>query len=214
VKQLLTVWGLCLVLLARSAIADQRTAEAAFQRATAAFNNGRLEESEKQAEDAEKAGYKKPEVACLLGEIYTRQKRYDDAVDQFNRALAIDPKFSAAKLYLAEAKLLQGKYAEAVKEYEALKVLDPESEVVDFKLVLCFLLEGDDAKASSTTDVMKFPGKTPAYYFARAAIALKRGGKDSAQRYFETAKKYYPDDQCRFFLQSLKEVDLLVSNAQ
>jgi tetratricopeptide (TPR) repeat protein len=214
VKQLSTAWWLCLVLLARPTMADQRTADAAFQRATTAFNNGRLEEAERQAEEAEKAGYKKPEAACLLGAIYTKQKRYDEAVEQFNQALAIDPKFSPAKLYLAEAKLLQGKYAEAVKDYEALKVLDPESEVVDFKLVLCFLLEGDDTKASITADVMKFPGKTPAYYYARAAIALKRGGKDAAQRYFENAKKYYTDDQCRFFVQSLKEVDLLASTAQ
>jgi tetratricopeptide (TPR) repeat protein len=214
VKQLLTAWCFCLAVLARSTIADQRAADAAFQRATAAFNNGKLEEAEKQAEDAEKAGYKKPEAPYLLGAIYTRQKRYDEAVNQFNQALAIDPKFSAAKLYLAEAELLQGKYAEAVKDYEALKVLDPESEVVDFKLVLCFLLEGDDARASVTADVMKFPGKTPAYYYARAAIALKHGEKDAAQRYFESAKKYYADNQCRFFVQSLKEVDLLASNAQ
>jgi tetratricopeptide (TPR) repeat protein len=214
VKQLLTACGLCLVLLARSTIADQRTADAAFQRATTAFNNGRLEDAEKQAEEAEKAGYKKPEAACLLGAIYTRQKRYDEAVNQFNQALGIDPKFSPAKLDLAEVKLLQGKYAEAVNEYEALKALDPESEVVDFKLVLCFLLEGDDARASIIADVMKFPGKTPAYYYARAAIALKHGAKDSAQRYFENAKKYYADYQCRFFVQSLKEVDLLAANAQ
>jgi tetratricopeptide (TPR) repeat protein len=214
VKLLLTAWLLCLVFWARSTIADQRAADAAFQRATTAFNNGRLEEAEKQAADAEKAGYKKPEAACLLGAIYKRQKRYDEAVDQFNQALAIDPKFSPAKLYLAEVKLLQGKYADAVKEYEALKVLDPESEVVDFELVLCFLLEGDDTRASVTADVMKFPGKTPAYYYARAAIALKHGGKDAAQRYFENAKKYYADDQCRFFVQSLKEVDLLASNGQ
>jgi ferritin-like protein len=55
---------------------------------------------------------------------------------------------------------------------------------------------------------MKFPGKTPAYYYARAAIALKRGEKEVAQKYFENVKKYYSEEQCRYFAQSLKEIDL------
>ena len=208
-KQFLIVC--CLVLLIRSTIADQRTAEEALRQASSAFNKGRLEEAEKQATEAEKAGYKKPEAENLLGAIYLRQKRFDEAVEKFHQALAIDPKFSPAQLNLAEAKLLQGKYAEAATEYQALKVLDPESEFVDFKLVLCFLLEGDESKAIATVDVMKFPGKTPAYYYARAAIALKHGRKDSAQRYFENAKKYYADEQCQFFAQSLREIDLAAS---
>jgi hypothetical protein len=54
---------------------------------------------------------------------------------------------------------------------------------------------------------MKFPGKTPAYYYARAAIALKRGQKETAQKYLENVKKYYSDEQCAYFAQSLKEID-------
>ncbi len=204
-KRLLSVF--CLVLLARSSIADQRSADGALERAISAFNKGRFEDAEKQADAAEKAGSKKPEVANLLGAIYTRQKRYDDAVEQFIQALALDAKFYPARLNLAEVKLLQGKYADAQKEYQALKEQDPDSEVVDFKLVLCFLLEGQDAKANAMVDTMKFPGKTPAYYYARAAIASKRGGKEAVDRYYDYAKKYYTDAQCDFFAQSLKEID-------
>jgi Tfp pilus assembly protein PilF len=205
VKQLLLAF--CIVLLARSSIADQRSADAALERAISAFNKGRFEEAAKQADSAEKEGSKKPEAAYLLGVIYMRQKKYDDAGDQFNQALAVDPKFYPARLNLAEAKLLEGRYADAQKEYQTLKEQDPQSEVVDFKLVLCFLLEGQDAKANETVDTMKFPGRTPAYYYARAAVALKRGGKEAAGRYYENAKKYYADAQCDFFAQSLKEID-------
>jgi hypothetical protein len=80
--------------------------------------------------------------------------------------------------------------------------------MVDFKLVLCALLGGEQTKASGMVDLMKFPGKTPAYYYARAAIALKRGEKEVAQKYFENVKKYYSEEQCRYFAQSLKEIDL------
>jgi tetratricopeptide (TPR) repeat protein len=206
VKRSLT--AICLLLLlAHSSTADQRSADAALERATSAFNKGRFEEAEKQVDAAERGGSKKSDVANLRGAIYTKQKRYDDAVEQFNQALALDAKYYPARLNLAEAKLLQGKYGDAQKEYQALKEQDPASEFVDFKLVLCFLLQGQDAKANATVDTMKFPGKTPAYYYARAAIALKRGEKESEDRYYNNAKKYYADAQCEFFARSLKEID-------
>jgi Flp pilus assembly protein TadD len=205
-KQLLTAF--CLVLLARLTLADQRSTNAAIERATSAFNQGKLEEAERQIDAAARAGSKKPEIPNLRGAILTSQKRYDEAAEQFNQALALDPKFYPAKFNLAEVKLLEGKYAEATQEYEALKEVDPESEVVDFKLVLCALLAGEQSKASAIADLMKFPGKTPAYYYARAAIAQRRGETEAAQKYFENVEKYYSEAQCRYFAQALKEIDL------
>ena len=69
-------------------------------------------------------------------------------------------------------------------------------------------MAGDSTKATGIVDLMKFPGKTPAYYYARAAIALKRGEKEAAQKYFENVQKYYSEDQCRYFVRSLKEIGL------
>jgi tetratricopeptide (TPR) repeat protein len=202
-KRLLT--AVCLVLLARLSIADQRTA---LERAANAFNQGRYEDAQKQVDAAARADSRSPEVPNLRGAIFTRQKRYDEAAQQFMQALALNPKFYPAKLNLAEVKLLQGKYAEAAQEYQALKEMDPGSELLDFKLVLCALLDGEQNKASGMVDLMKFPGKTPAYYYARAAIALKRGEKESAQKYFENVRKYYSEEQCRYFVEALKEIDL------
>jgi len=197
--------------VAGATVADQRIASAALERATSAFNQGRFEEAEKQVDAAARAGSKKPEIPNLRGAIFTRQKRYGEAAEQFNQALSLDPKFYPAKLNLAEVKLLEGKYAEATLEYQALREVDPESELLDFKLVLCALLSGEQSKAIGMVDLMRFPGKTPAYYYARAAIALKRGEKEAAQKYFENVKKYYSEEQCRYFVQSLKEIDLTSS---
>jgi len=208
-KQLLTAFFL--VLAARVAPADQRSTNAAIERATNAFNQGRLEEAGRQIDAAARSGSKKPEIPNLRGAILTSQKRYDEAIEQFNQALALDSKFYLAKFNLAEVKMLEGKYAEATQDYEALKEVDPESELVDFKLVLCAVLSGEQSKASGIADLMKFPGKTPAYYYARAAIALRQGGKEAAQKYYDNVKKYYSEEQCRYFVQALKEIDLTSS---
>jgi Tfp pilus assembly protein PilF len=206
VKRLLT--ALCLILAARPGVADQKTANAALERAINAFNQGRLEEAEKQVDAAARTDGKKTEIANLRGAIFTKKKQYEEADRQFNQALALDPKFYPAKINLAELKMLEGQYGEAAREYEALKIEDPGSELLDFKLVLCALLDGQQTKAAGIVNLMKFPGKTPAYYFARAAIALKRGEKDAAEKYFENVKKYYSEEECRYFVQSLKEFDL------
>jgi tetratricopeptide (TPR) repeat protein len=204
-KQLL-IAGL-LILLAKMGCTDQRSAGAAFERAAAAFNQGKFAEAEIQIDAAEKLDPKKPEVPNLRGAIFIRQKRYDDAAQQFNEALALDPKFYPAKLNLAEVNLLQGKYADAAHLYQELKQLDPGSELLEFKMMLCALLGGEESRAATMVDVMKFPGKTPAYYYARAAIALERGQKETAQKYLANARKYYTDAECAYFAQSLKEVD-------
>jgi tetratricopeptide (TPR) repeat protein len=206
VKQLPIVG--CLVLLVQIASADQRTYSAALERATAAFNQGKFAEAEKQVAAAEKAEPNRPEISNLRGAIFTKQKRFAEALEQFNQALALDPKFYPAKFNLAEVNLLQGKYPDAAREYQELKEVDPDSELLDFKLALCALLSGEDSRASAMVDLMKFPGKTPAYYYARAAIAMKRGQKEAAQKYLENVKKYYSDEQCAYFAQSLKEVDI------
>jgi tetratricopeptide (TPR) repeat protein len=204
----------CLVLLVRSSLADQRSANAALERAATAFNQGRLEEAKEQVEEAAKGDSKKPEIPNLLGVIFRKQKRYEEAAEQFNQALALDPNFYPAKLNLADVKLLEGEYSEAAHEYQVLKEIDPASELVDFKLVLCALLDGGESKASGIADLMKFPGKTPAYYYARSAIALRRGEKAVAQTYLENVRKYYSEEQCRYFAQSLKELDLTSPGTQ
>ena len=193
--------------------ASGRSTDTPFDGAIRAFNAGKFDDAEKMAEAAERANPKRPEIPNLRGAIFTKQKRYDQAAEQFNAALALDPNFYQAKLNLAEVNLRQGKYDEAARRYEEVQKLDPGSELLQFKLILCALLAGDTSKASTMADIMKFPGKTPAYYFARAAISLKTGNFEAAKKYFENVRKYYSEEECSYFARSLKDLDLVDSNA-
>ena len=190
-----------------------RSTDTPFDSAVKAFDAGKFEDAERMAEAAERANPKRPDIPNLRGAILTKQKRYDEAAEQFNAALALDPNFYQAKLNLAEVNLRQGKYAEAARRYEELQRLDPGSELLQFKLILCALLSGDASRASTMADIMKFPGKTPAYYFARAAISLKMGNNEAAKKYFENVRKYYSEEECAYFARSLKDLDLVDSNA-
>jgi Tfp pilus assembly protein PilF len=181
-------------------------------RATQAFEAGQYPEAEKLLDSAQKENLKSPAVFNLRGAIFTKEKAYDQAEEQYKAALALDPKYYPAMLNLAETDLLRGAYAEAQERYQQLEKVDPDSELIQFKLVLCSVLAGQPDRAEVLVVGMKFPGKTPAYYYARAAMALKAGQKQVAQTYFANVKKYYSADQCAYFDRSLKDLDLTLSS--
>jgi hypothetical protein len=58
------------------------------------------------------------------------------------------------------------------------------------------------------TDGIHFPGKTPAYYYARAASWAKKGNWSQVDYYLATAHKYYEESQCVYFETSLRAVGL------
>jgi Tfp pilus assembly protein PilF len=208
------VIALAILLGTFSAEAQPRSFAAALDQAAKAFNAGKFDEAEKQINAAEKISPKSPEVPNLRGAIFLKQKKYAEAQQQFNQSLSLDPKFDPARLNLAELELLRGNYSVAEQQFSDLQKTDPDSEVLQFQIILCAVLAGEDRKANDLVNLMNFPGKTPAYYYARAAMALKRGDKANANTYFTNLKKYYTEADCAYFVQSLKDVGLLVKEAK
>jgi Tfp pilus assembly protein PilF len=208
------VIALAILLCTFSAKAQPRSFAAALDQAAKAFNAGKFDEAEKQINAAEKISPKNPEVPNLRGAILLKQKKYAEAQQQFNQSLSLDPKFDPARLNLAELELLRGNYSVAEQQFSDLQKTDPDSEVLQFQIILCAVLAGEDRKANDLVNLMNFPGKTPAYYYARAAMALKRGDKANANTYFTNLKKYYTEADCAYFVQSLKDVGLLVKEAK
>jgi Tfp pilus assembly protein PilF len=208
------VIALAVLLGTFSAKAQPRNFTTALDQAAKSFNAGKFDEAEKQINAAEKISPKNPEVPNLRGAIFLKQKKYAEAQQQFNQSLSLDPKFDPARLNLAELELLRGNYTVAEQQFSDLQKTDPDSEVLQFKIILCAVLAGEDRKANDLVSAMNFPGKTPAYYYARAAMALKRGDKANANTYFTNLKKYYTEGECAYFVQSLKDVGLLVKEAK
>lgn len=174
--------------------------------------DGKIDDAAADAKVAEKLDANNPETANLFGVVASKKKDYAEAVSQFNRAITEDPKFYTAKFNLADVLMLRGDYEQARSILADLSQIDPKSEIVQFKFALSYVLANQTDEASSFIDEMDFPGKTPAYYYARAAVWLKKGLDKDANQYSVNAHKYYTDDQCKYFVSILREMGLNASD--
>jgi tetratricopeptide (TPR) repeat protein len=216
-QRALPVFGLIILLLtasftfAESKNDAKKSYESVISKASRDLTDGKIDEAANDAQQAEKLDPNNPETANLLGIVASKKKDYPEAISQFNRALTENPKFYGAKFNLADALMMQGNYDQARSTLEDLRQIDPKSEVVQFRLALDYVLANQPDKAMALIDGMDFPGKTPAYYYARAAVWLKKGLAKDATQYSVNAHKYYTDGQCSYFVSVLREMGLNVS---
>jgi tetratricopeptide (TPR) repeat protein len=186
-------------------LASDKDYDTAIKKATQALGAGNLAEADKQADVAAKLDPASAQTANLRGVIAVQRKEYENAVSRFTEAIAADEKFYPAKLNLADVLLLQGKWADARTRYEELQQVDPKSELLQFKIVVADVLDDRQFQANQLINDMTFPGNTPAYYFARAAVLLKQSQDKEAQQYFANARKYYDEQQCAYFMRFLQQ---------
>jgi serine/threonine-protein kinase len=71
-----------------------------------------------------------------LGQNFLLARRYDEAIDQLRKTLAMDPRFYYARWSLGEALQLNGQLREAMAEYEK------AAEITDDPIVLAMLAQG------------------------------------------------------------------------
>jgi len=143
----------------------------------------------------------------LIGAIKTKQQEYEGAREAFNKALNNDPGFFPARFNLGELYFLEKNYDQALTYFENLRNAYPGNELVEFKLVLIFLKLDDQERADRLIGRMRFPGETPAWYFAKAASLGTRGERREARKYLATARQLYRDN-LELFEESLKESGL------
>jgi Tfp pilus assembly protein PilF len=204
------LWILLWSVMAFSPIfAGEKAYEAAIRKATQALGAGNLAEADKQADIAAKLEPASAQTANLRGVIAVQRKEYENAANHFTQAIAADEKFYPAKLNLADVLLLQGKWGDARARYEELQQIDSKSELLQFKIVVADVLGDRQFQAAQLINDMTFPGSTPAYYFARAAVLLKQSQEKEAQQYFTNARKYYDEQQCAYYLRFLQQNGLV-----
>ena len=164
-------------------------------------------------DEAEKLAPKDPNIFNIRGAIYLvpAVREFDKAKDQFEKASALEPTALAPKFNLAELQFVKHSFAEAeaafaalLKEYTKLQM--PVRHLVAFKILMSQAEQNKIDEANKTLkDYFTFMDDTPAYYFAKAALAFVQKKDDEAKEWLEKANVIFKSTDNAPYLDSLME---------
>lgn len=151
---------------------------------------------------------------------YLLARRYDEAVQQYQKTLEIDPSFWLVHRFLGWAYLLQGRIAEAIDEFATARHLNDDS-VTFASLGHAYALSGQLAKAREVldelTDLAKHGYVSPD---CQAIVYLGLGDRDRAFSWLEKVIAERSEWACKFRvdpvldpLRSDARFDLLIQQA-
>lgn len=137
----------------------------------------------------------------FLGAIALEEKRWDDAVASYRRALQIRPDFEPAQLDLATAQIAAGRPGEGLLSLEQLRRTKPGSFTVEYLSGLaCQELKNYPqalahlATAESLARNQETNRLTTAFYFQLGVAADQAGNRNLAAGYFEKSIALAPDN--------------------
>ncbi len=143
--------------------------------------------------EAEKEAPNDPFILNLIGAAYTKEKDFTAARAYFEKALSEKSDFFPARFNLGEILFLQKQYPQALSFFTEMLQQAPGNELLQFKVVLSLLMTDQVEEARKLAKRMKFPGETPAWYYARAAIEQKEKNRAKASEYLAGAKTFFPN---------------------
>jgi tetratricopeptide (TPR) repeat protein len=142
----------------------------------------------------------------LRGAAYTKKQDYAEARRNFEKALELSPGMFAAHFNLGEVDFLQGNYQPALTKFQAMLEADPRNELLQFKVFMSYLLMGDDRLAKRALARIRYPGDTPAWYYANAAYEHKQGNKAKTSEYLSGAR-YIFSGKTEIFDETFADLD-------
>ncbi len=136
-----------------------------------------------------------PDSAMLLnlrGAVLTKKDDFVGAKEMFEKSLSADPSFFPARFNIGETLFLQKQYPQALDYFRKLLDSYPQSEILQFKLVLCLLLTDQPGEAEKLASRMRRVTQDPSWYFAQAALEIKKGNKGKARSFIISADALFP----------------------
>ncbi len=148
-----------------------------------------------------------PLVLNLIGSVYTKKGDYVTARSVFEKSLEVEPGFFPSQYNIGELHFLQKNYSAAREHFQAMRSDDSRHELLQFKVALCDMLLGEDERAKKIMQAIKYPGDSPAWYYAHAAWENKRGNTSKAREYVRGAK-YIFGPKCSLFDETFKTLGI------
>lgn len=165
-------------------------------------------------DEAEKLDPNDPNIYNIRGAIYLVPviRDFNKAREQFERALALEPRALAPKFNLAELLFVKHEFAGAeaafvnlAKEYPKLQM--PVRHLVAFKQLVAQTKQDKIDEANRTLKAnFTFMDDTPAYYFAKASLAFQQKKEGEAKEWIEKAGSIFKPQENAPYLDALMEV--------
>jgi predicted Zn-dependent protease len=149
-----------------------------------------------------------PLILNLMGSVYIKKLNYQKAERSFRQALDLEPGFFPAAYNLGELLFLQEKYALAREYYQTMRATDHRHELLQFKVALCDILAGETERAKKVMNAIKYPGDSPAWYYAHAALEHKQGNTAKAREYIRGAKFVYGPEKTALFDETFETIGI------
>lgn len=179
-----------------------------IRQSTNLFDAGQYDAALKRLDALSGSLAKDPVALNLRGAILTKLGKFEEARRIFHEALAADPNSLPAAFNLGELDFMQNDYPAARAVFQSLLNRDPRNELLRLKLVACELLLGNETGAQGAASALIPAGQTPAWYYAQAMMAQKKGQPGAAKKYIASARAIYGADTCKLFDESIAPFDL------
>jgi len=150
--------------------------------------------NEQELLDRVKANSKDVDALIKLGTVYQNQGQIDKAIEQFKKAIEIDPNSMLAHSNLAYIYEGQGKIDEAIAEFKELLRIKPDFPQIHVGIGLLYDSQGktDEAIAEMKKAIQLDP-KTTVAYINLGVLYRKKGMLDDAIGQFKKLLEMQPD---------------------
>jgi Tfp pilus assembly protein PilF len=130
----------------------------------------------------------------LLGSIYAQQQSWQQAQENYEAALAIDPTLPFILFDLAEVKFIQKSYDEARPGFVAMQKDKDLGDLAHYRVFLCDLLGGHEDVAAKELDAFNQVRENPSYYFGNVAWDVIHYKTDDARSWLVSVNHVYSDN--------------------
>jgi arylsulfatase A-like enzyme/Tfp pilus assembly protein PilF len=136
----------------------------------------------------------------MLGNVYARQNRQEEAIGFFKRALALKPDDEEAVINMAHAYRKLGRDEDALVGFRRFLELDPKNAQVHYEIAQILLDRGKNAEATvSLHQALAVQPTMAAAQNALGVVALNEGDLDRAEREIRHALEMKPDVRLAHF---------------
>ncbi|HEV2493410.1 MAG TPA: tetratricopeptide repeat protein [Terriglobia bacterium] len=147
----------CILLPATTRARDDlsEALRALFQAGVAAEKAGRLDEAEKDFQMILRQGGDVAFVHNNLGIVYQRRGDHVHAIEQFRKAIGLQPDYLAPRVLLGSSLLAMGRVSEAVRELERAVKLAPKQQLARLELAKAYEQANDFAAMTDEYKVLR-----------------------------------------------------------